>query len=196
MKARLAKMIGLPGSVASVTSIGIRVTRTASTNMPPCCPTASICRSANVRSAVSAKFSCKSFIRVERVSCRPTFATDRLESLPPSNCWVSFVPCGQRLLPPVAKGSLPLACEHFPGLCHLEELVALLAALHLLGEAAAVFGVFEIVAGFLQGRCRSSVQSLRHAVRFWRNTLAISNGLCGCCNGRGGRIKLDAERVQ
>src|SRR3954452_16187249 len=35
MKARLGKMIGLPGRVASVTSIGIRVRRTASTNTPP-----------------------------------------------------------------------------------------------------------------------------------------------------------------
>jgi hypothetical protein len=33
---------GLPGKVASVTSIGMRVRRTASTNIPPCCRTASM----------------------------------------------------------------------------------------------------------------------------------------------------------
>src|SRR5215211_7216563 len=62
MKARLAKMIGLPGRVASVTSIGIRVRRTASTNTPPCSRTFSMWRSDDVRSSVPARLSWKLFM--------------------------------------------------------------------------------------------------------------------------------------
>jgi hypothetical protein len=59
----------------------------------------------------------------------------------------------QRLVPSVAESSLPLSREHFPRLSHFEELIALLAALHLLGERAAIFGVLEVFVSFLHGRC-------------------------------------------
>src|SRR4051812_30869256 len=62
MKARLAKMIGLPGRSASVTSIGIRVRRTASTNTPPCSRTFSMWRSDEVRASVPTRLSWKAFM--------------------------------------------------------------------------------------------------------------------------------------
>src|SRR4051812_20543015 len=62
MKARFVEMIGLPGRVASVTSIGIRVRRTASTNTPPCSRTFAMWRSDEVRASVPARLSWKLFM--------------------------------------------------------------------------------------------------------------------------------------
>src|SRR3954471_9894298 len=62
MKARFVKTIGLPGRVASVTSIGIRVRRTASTNTPPCSRTFAMWRSDEVRASVPARLSWKLFM--------------------------------------------------------------------------------------------------------------------------------------
>ena len=67
-------------------------------------------------------------------------------------CSRLFVQKGQRLVPSVTKGSLPLPRENFPSLGHFDELIALFPALHLLGEPAAIFGVLEIFVRFLHGR--------------------------------------------
>ena len=55
-------ILGLPGSVASVTSMGIRVARTASTKMPPCSRTPSMWRSAEVLATVPGMSVSKSFM--------------------------------------------------------------------------------------------------------------------------------------